>query len=228
MMRILGLDTATCAGSVAVVEDDRLCGEVGIQAPATHADRLMSCVDFLLRNLSMTPAELDGIAVSTGPGSFTGLRIGMGTAKGLSLATGKPAVGVSTLLAMARSVCIDGFLAPLIDAGRGEVYGACYKRKGGRIIAVCQETVEDPLRFLERIDVPELFFFGTGAEKFRKEIDRIDSGRFRFFPSHPFIASPVAMLGLEILKEGKAGRLIPNYIRRSDAERQRESRDNDP
>ncbi|MEW5807553.1 MAG: tRNA (adenosine(37)-N6)-threonylcarbamoyltransferase complex dimerization subunit type 1 TsaB [Acidobacteriota bacterium] len=223
-MKVLGIDTATWAGSIAVADDILLLGEIGIQATVTHADRLMSCIDFLLKNLRIAPEELDGIAVSAGPGSFTGLRIGMGTAKGLSLATKKPVVGVSTLHAMARSIHCNGFLSPLLDAGRGEIYGCCYRREGNRLVEVCPEMVDDPVRFLKKISVPELFLFGTGADKFRKEIEEIGLSRFRFLPFHHFIASSVAIMGLEILKEGRTVKLTPNYIRRSNAELQRENR----
>jgi len=223
-MKVLGIDTAMWTGSVAIIYDDHLCGMVGINAAASHAERLMSCIDFLFKNLGMQENELDGLAVSAGPGSFTGLRIGIGTVKGFSLALKKPAVGISTLKAMARSVPAGMLLCPLIDAGRGEVYGCCYRREGEKLLELCGETLDDPLRFLGKIDAHEVCVFGTGAEKFRHEIERTYSDRVRIVEFNHFLAPSVAMLGSDLIREGNIGSLKPNYIRKPDAELQTERR----
>jgi len=223
-MKILGVDTATWAGSVAIAENGHVRGLVGIDAAAAHAERLMGAIDFVLMNLDMRADELDGLAVSAGPGSFTGLRIGMGAVKGLSFALGKPAVGISTLRAMARSVSGGTYICPLIDAGRGEVYGCCYRREKGDLIESCRETVEEPVEFLKRIEAGEILVFGSGAERYSDEIEREFRGRVTIIRFDRFVAPSVAVLGSERIEAGDIGALKPNYIRRTDAELQTDGR----
>lgn len=223
-MRVLGIDTATWSGSVALIEDVLTKGEVGLHAEITHANKLMVAIDFLLSNLSVTPDDLDGFAVSAGPGSFTGIRIGIGTAKGLAMALQKPLVGVSTLHAMAESFLMNGYLCPFIDAGRGEVYACCFQRKGNILRKSGEEMVTDPVGFLKSIQADDLHIFGTGAERYKNELEEINPGGYHLWSCSHYIAPSVARLGAKMLREKKIPPLKPNYMRRSDAELQREQR----
>src|SRR5688572_26806657 len=131
-MRVLAVDTSTMAGGVALLEDDRVVGESLLDVRTTHSERLMLAIDRALTDAGWRPASVDGLAVAIGPGSFTGLRIGLAAVKGLALALACPIAGVPTLDAMAaglpwasRPVC------PILDARRDEVYASLYRWDGG-------------------------------------------------------------------------------------------------
>ena len=126
-LRILAIETATRTGGVAIVEGNEVRGSLVLNTSKTHSERLLKAVDFLLGECTLKIADMDGIAVSLGPGSFTGVRIGLACAKGLAFASEKPLVGVSTLEALAlRSAETKILLCPIIDARRGEIFGAGY------------------------------------------------------------------------------------------------------
>jgi tRNA threonylcarbamoyladenosine biosynthesis protein TsaB len=126
-MRILALETATSACTVAVVDGSNVLAEVTLQVPRAHSTRLMPLVAQMIEDSGIPKAELDGIAVGIGPGSFTGLRIGLATAKGLAFALNKPCAGVSTLKALAYGTGAQlGLVVPMLDAKRGEVFTAVY------------------------------------------------------------------------------------------------------
>jgi tRNA threonylcarbamoyladenosine biosynthesis protein TsaB len=131
-MKILALETATLAGSVAVLDEERVVGQLLLDVALTHSERLMAMVDALLAGCAVAPAELGALAVSVGPGSFTGLRVGIATAKGLGFALGLPVAPVPTLDAMAELLPFaDAPVAPLLDARKGEVYLSLYRWQDG-------------------------------------------------------------------------------------------------
>lgn len=224
-MRILGIDTATWSGSVAIIEDSLIVGEVGLFEKITHADKIMVTIDFLLNQLHRTIESFDAIAVSTGPGSFTGIRIGIATAKGLALAIQKPLVGISTLHAMAGSFLMNGYLCPLLDAGRGEVYACCFKREGHLLWKMGEETVADPVPFIKSVKRNPLHIFGTGAERYKDDIEANNRGSYHVWPFMHYLAPSIAKLGSNLLRDNKVPPLKPNYIRKSDAELQRKQRE---
>ena len=122
-MRILALETSTLAGSAALLEGGRIVGESLLDVALTHSERLMAMVDRLIQDSGWRATDLEALAVSTGPGSFTGLRIGIATAKGLALALGVPVAPVPTLDALAWNLPFaDALVCPLLDARKGEVY----------------------------------------------------------------------------------------------------------
>jgi tRNA threonylcarbamoyladenosine biosynthesis protein TsaB len=126
-MRILALETASSVCTVAVVDGGHVIAEVSLQVPRAHSTRLMPLIAQMIEESGIAKTDLDGIAVGIGPGSFTGLRIGLATAKGLALALGKPCAGVSTLKAMAFGTGAQiGLAVPMLDAKRGEVFTAVY------------------------------------------------------------------------------------------------------
>ncbi len=124
-MKVLGLDTATFTSGIAVLDDGRVLAEARHDASGQKSDLLVS-IDEVCKRAGLAPIELDAVAVGAGPGSFTGLRIGMATAKGIAFAIGKPLWAVSSLAALARDAHAPGFVVAVLDARRGEVYTGCY------------------------------------------------------------------------------------------------------
>ncbi|PYM04330.1 MAG: tRNA (adenosine(37)-N6)-threonylcarbamoyltransferase complex dimerization subunit type 1 TsaB, partial [Candidatus Rokuibacteriota bacterium] len=131
-MKVLGLETATLAGGAALIDGDRIVGEYTLNIRVTHSERVMAAVDRLLTDAGWRPSDLEGLAVSIGPGSFTGLRIGVSTAKGLALALGLAVVPVPTLDALAAGLPFAALpVCPILDARKGEVYASLYRWDGG-------------------------------------------------------------------------------------------------
>jgi len=221
-MLVLGIDTSTWAGSIALSQDGRIIGEVNILAEKTHTKRLISAVHFLLSELDLTINDVDGFAIAIGPGSFTGLRIGLSTVKGFSFATGVKVVPISTLYAMAMKAKEFGeVIYPMLDAGRGEVYTACYLKKGEDILPEGKEMVISPELFLRELTHLPGVFYGDGALRYRELIERETKEKRVVLDISPFIGEVVARRGEELLREGKGvdpAILEPNYIRPSDAE----------
>lgn len=227
-MLVLGVDTSTPAEGIALVDGDRLVLECNSDHPGTHSERLLPGIRALLTEAGMTPGDLDGFAVAAGPGSFTGLRIGLATVRGLGLACDRPVIGISTLGAMATWVGGggEGWICAWIEAGRGEVYGAVYRSGNGSIRRVGNETVAPPVNLLPGLPPGEpVVFIGDGTGRSAALIgDR--PGRHpddRIVPRHPFLGGVVGRLGARRLEAAPQGDspLRPNYIRKPDAERNR-------
>lgn len=143
-MMVLGIETATVVCSVGIARDEQVIGEIRLAVKNIHAEALTASIRDLLALLQVSPAEIDGIAVSIGPGSFTGLRIGLATAKGLAFSLGKPLVGIDTLHAQAAAVgWREGFIVPVIRARRNEIYAARYRASGNAL-----ELVQPAATFL--------------------------------------------------------------------------------
>lgn len=225
-MKILSIETATLAGGVALMDEARLIAEYRLHVEVRHSERLLSAIDRLLSDSGTSVADLDAIAVSIGPGSFTGLRVGLSTAKGLAMGGGKPLVTVPTLEAMAFLFPYSSALiAPMLDARRQEVYWALFDTHGGSPVRLHPEEAASPEAVLEsigRLDQPVLFV-GEGAEKYRALLLARRPERALFppqtlqFPS----AAAVAELGLAKLKKGEvhaSEEVIPFYLRASTAE----------
>jgi len=224
-MRVLAVDTTGAHGSVAVVSGGELEGLIGIrETRPRHSERLLPAIDHLLRLLSLKLEEVDGFAVAVGPGSFTGLRIGIAAVEGLSFATGKPAAGVSALEATAyRFRCLDGLVVSLIEAYRGEIYGAAYRARRGVVQLEVEPSCTSASRFLESLPEPPLLVGGTGILRHREAIEIHAPGAFCADASF-FIGEEVARLGAARLGAGEAaplGSLAPLYIRPAEAERDR-------
>lgn len=222
-MNVLALDSSTRSCSVAVAIDGRAASEVSTVSNRTHSLHLMGMVRDALALAEVGLKEIDGFAVTIGPGSFTGLRIGISTAKGLAFAAGKPCVGVSSLEALA-SACLPWpeRICVLMDARKGEVYTAVYQESDGRLERIGDERVLAPEAILRTIASPHLFV-GEAVPLYEKQIRAIAgqnahwAPRDRRFPK----ASTVAWLALDRLAGATADGvelLAPRYIRQSDAE----------
>ena len=150
-MRVLGIDSATLVAGMAVVDGERVIVEGFLQTRKTHSERLLPLIDFWLREAELSLSDLDGIAVTLGPGSFTGLRIGLATAKGLALGAGKPLLGIPTLDALALNLTgVPGFICPILDARKSEVYTAVYvSPESGRLIRLTRYLAVSPVWLLD-------------------------------------------------------------------------------
>ncbi|HEV7554556.1 MAG TPA: tRNA (adenosine(37)-N6)-threonylcarbamoyltransferase complex dimerization subunit type 1 TsaB, partial [Kofleriaceae bacterium] len=146
-MIVLGLDTATKIGSVAIVRDGELLAEARAESKS-HGTELLPMIDEVCARAKVRPRELDAIAIGAGPGSFTGLRIGMATAKGIAFAAGRPLWAVSSLAAIAHDIGGDDPIACVLDARRGEVFAGIYKRD----VALADERVMSPRDLVAWVD----------------------------------------------------------------------------
>ncbi len=223
-MRILALDTTTNSGSVAILEDGRLVAEVDSETSSSHSARLLRSIDHLMRLASWDIKDIDGFAAAAGPGSFTGIRVGLSTIKALSFASGKPVAAVSSLAALAEKLKDTGgrLLCPLIDAKKGEVYGALYEFSGrqaqrdhsSRSVRSRRPAFPDPR-------APAGPFSRDGRDDVRPEDQRAFRRPGPVSGQVAFIAREVGVLGRETLAGGGGVRgeaLEPIYYRKSQAE----------
>jgi tRNA threonylcarbamoyladenosine biosynthesis protein TsaB len=222
-MRALAVDTTGAHGSVALVAEGELVALVGIRETGPrHAESLLPTIENLLRRLSLELSQIDGFAVAVGPGSFTGLRIGIASVEGLAFATGKPAAGVSALEATAyRFRHLPGLLVAMIEAYRGEVYGAAYRWQSGALHLEVEPICATASEFLAMLPERPSIVGGTAIVRHREAIERSVAGA-RMADSSFFIAEEVARIGEAKLLAGGAaalGALTPIYIRPPEAER---------
>lgn len=237
-MRILAMDSSGLVASVAVVEEglgeETTVAEYTVNYKKTHSQTLLPMLDEIARMTELDLNAIDAIAVAAGPGSFTGLRIGSATAKGLGLALQKPLVHVPTLHGLAYNLCgTDKVVCPIMDARRGQVYTGIYKFEGNEMIALEDQmavSIEELGRILERYD-DEIVFLGDGVPVFREALTkRIMVGKkISFAPAHlnRQRAASVGALGIRYYKAGRletAAEHQPDYLRVSQAERERKER----
>lgn len=222
-MFCLALDTTTPGGSCAIVRDDRIVREAAGHRDRPHDARLPRDLMMLLDEARVDLREVDVYAVATGPGSFTGLRIGIATMQGLAFAAGKPLVGVSAFDALARTAGTAPAVATWVDAWRGEVFAARYAHQ----IEVDPPTVEPPAALLRRVAVPTLFI-GDGASVYAEDIRGTLGDRALFAdPLAPLLAGTIAQMALaSAVSGGLPGpdAIRPLYVRRPDAELARDAR----
>ncbi|MGH7852761.1 MAG: tRNA (adenosine(37)-N6)-threonylcarbamoyltransferase complex dimerization subunit type 1 TsaB [Candidatus Binatia bacterium] len=243
-MRILGIDTAIPTASVALLQDGELLAEkihhrpsgVGFQPLGNHAEVVLPLIKSLFEKAQITVQQLSGIAVSIGPGSFTGLRIGLATAKGIAYDSGLPLVGVSTLHANAARVNdFEGVIASLLDARKSEVYLALFRRDKVTTTRLTSDSVvslDSAVDLMREYCVgssDDLLLVGDGAKAYeRRLIDALGwPARTSSGVCYPSIASQVAMLGSQRLVDSSsaddAGALTPVYLRLSEAESKRKN-----
>ena len=227
-MKILAVDTATDSCSVAIIEDDALRAEMTAIPGQTHTRHLMQFIASVLDASALKLPDLDGFAVSIGPGSFTGVRIGISTIKGLAFSLDKPVVGISSLAALAWQCGWSlGLTCAMIDARKQQVYCGRYRFENDELKKEGGEHVLTPEAAVGDIDVPCLFV-GTGAQMYQEKIRAILGERVRFPLAgwHSLRASSVAFLSrsrFDSRQTDDIALLVPNYIRKSDAERNRAS-----
>ena len=228
-MKILALETSAVTASVAVTEDEKLLAQSFQNSGLTHSATLMPMVSDLLKNTGLTLEEMDVIAVACGPGSFTGIRIGVAAAKGLAFAADKPAVGVSTLAAMARNVAFcDGLVVCAMDARRQQVYNALFEAKDGQLTRLTPDraiSLEDLAAELANDPRPKTVV-GDGAKLCFAHLTEAGIP-CRLAPAHLVMqnAMSVALEAEAMAAEGKlvsAQALEPVYLRPAQADRLRQ------
>ncbi len=222
-MHILGIETSTKTGSVAVMSEQGVIAQYSLNIEITHSERLMSTVDRVLKDTGLTMQQFDGFAVAIGPGSFTGLRIGLAAVKGLALATGKPVAAVPTLQAIARNIPFAAHpVCPMLDARKNEVYAALYTFEGATLTQSMPEAVV-PLSQLAGLIAGRTVFTGEASHLYRTELEGLLGNRALFAPLSSILPSAaiVAEAGLEMIRNGRHSdpdSLTPLYIRRPEAE----------
>ncbi len=230
-MRILAFETSAKAASVALLQDGQLLGEYMQNSGQTHSRTIMQMAQDLVHNCDLTVQEMDAVACAVGPGSFTGVRIGLAAAKGFAWGRELPLVGVSTLEAMARHVAVtDGVYCAAMDARRSQVYTATFAVEDGifkRLTDDSAISVAELGAQLEKIEKTK-FLVGDGAALCYNMLNGSDCGLV-LMPEHLRMqrAAGVALLAWEQLQRGEvppAGDLTPNYLRLSQAERERQKK----
>lgn len=227
-MKILAIDTSTMLGGIAITDDSLgLIAEVRLNVKSTHSERLMTEIDHILRQAGLTLSDMDVFAVAIGPGSFTGLRIGLSTVKGLSYVTGKPIVSVPTLEALAWNFPYCNYpVCTMLDARKKEVYAALFLWDNNGFIRLIDEVsikVNELLGNVKLFTNESVIFTGEGVLLYRDKIIEGMGGKAILAPHEKMIPSPanVASLGIKKAQEGKFSEpisLVPFYIRKSEAE----------
>jgi tRNA threonylcarbamoyladenosine biosynthesis protein TsaB len=239
-MRILGIDTASPTASVAIVENEALVAEeihsragvpLGNTSPAlkgNHAEIILPLIQSVLAKSKSSLDELAGIAVSIGPGSFTGLRIGLATVKGLAYDWELPVVGVSTLLAnAARAKDFDGLICSMLDARKSEVYVALFQGDGRHPTRVTEDAITSLPGVIElaqscrSVDDSSMLFVGDGANAYEKILIDVLAPSALIANGHSSVAAEVAVLAEERFRRCASddlGTLAPIYLRPAEAE----------
>lgn len=227
-MKLLIVDTATSACSVAVTAGGQVVAESLVNLAGPTSSRLAENITQTLAMAGWSLAELDGFAVTVGPGAFTGLRVGLAAVKGMALATGKPIAPISSLQLLAANLCAAELpVCPLFDARKGEVYAGCY-RCDSIPFPLQPDRVVSPADFLASITEPTLFV-GDGAVRYRALIEGALGDRARFAPTWANTprAAAAADLVADLFARGalqNAVELTPVYLRLSEAETARQGK----
>ena len=231
-MRILAIESSSLVASVAIVEDGVTLAEYTANFKMTHSQTLLPMIDSMGSLFGIDLASIDAIAVSGGPGSFTGLRIGSATAKGLGLALNKPLIHVPTLDGTAYNLFgAFGLICPVMDARRNQVYTGIYRFEK-EFQVVMEQDAMDMGELIEKLNAmgDRVIFLGDGVPVHEKMITEKMTVPFDFAPAHVNRqrASAIAALGARYFAEGKiqdAAEHGPDYLRKSQAEREREEKE---
>lgn len=232
-MNLLAIDASGIAGSVAYIKDGKLAGEYYICDKLTHSQTIMPMLEDMKALLNINLEEVDAVAVTSGPGSFTGLRIGVTTAKALALALEVPIIGVPTLDTIAHAMVYTEYLiCPIMDARRNQVYTALYKWEANNLKRLTEHMAVDIEAYiLELSDREEkIIFLGDGVSVYENIIKEKLGEKAVFAPSFCNLqhASVLADVATKLYKEGQVEDpvlFVPIYLRKSQAEREKEERE---
>lgn len=227
-MKILAIDSSGMVASVAVISEDTLLGEYTIHHKKTHSQTLLPMVDELVQMIELELGEIDAIAIAAGPGSFTGLRIGSATAKGLAFSLNKPILSVPTLEAIAYNLYgVTKVVCPMMDARNNQVFTGLYKFDEEGFCTILEQT---PMTLDHLIQVineknEEVIFLGDGVSVYKEQLEQKLTVKHWYAPVHLLRqrAGAVAALGYEYYKKGNvdtANSHVPEYLRLSQAERE--------
>lgn len=228
-MKILALDSSGLVASAAVVEDHVTVAEYTINHKKTHSQTLLPMLDEIKRMTELELSTIDAIAIASGPGSFTGLRIGSATAKGLGLALDIPIIPVPTVDALAYNLYGSQMLiCPLMDARRNQVYTGLYTFEGEELVTLVAQSAVDISEIIDKINETnkEVIFLGDGVSVYEEKIKELTNVGFYLAPAccNRQRAACVASLGEKLYQRGKvqsAAEHAPDYLRLSQAERER-------
>lgn len=229
-MIVLSMDSSSLVTTVALLKDEDLLGEFTLNFKREHSVILMEKIEMLLKDCNIDISEVDGFVVSKGPGSFTGLRIGIATVKGLSMGSNKPYLSISSLDALAYSlVNFDGIICPIMDALRDSVFTCMYKSSNGelsKIIDYSALSLDELVEVLQQKDEP-VIFTGDGVYKYKEYLlEKLPNAKFA--PNHLSVvrASALGELGMELLRKGQYDDMnsSPLYLKKPQAERELEQR----
>jgi len=232
IMKILGIDSSGLVASAAIADEKNIIAEFTVNNKQTHSQTLLPMIEKVVDMSGIELEQIDAIAIAAGPGSFTGLRIGSATAKGIGLALKKPVVSVPTLEGLAYRVSVfDGIICPIMDARRNQVYTGIYKMDKGNLVCLSEQKAVDIHEIMEELEKydEKVIFLGDGVEVQRETIEKEFKKKYCFAPIHlsKQSAAAVAVLGDIYFNQGKAEDAAehkPIYLRKSQAEREREER----
>jgi tRNA threonylcarbamoyladenosine biosynthesis protein TsaB len=223
-VKILAIETATLMGGVAITSDEGIIGEVRVSVRTTHSEQLMTIIDRVLKSSQTSLMEMDAFAVSIGPGSFTGLRIGVSTVKGFSMITTRPVLPISTLEGLSFSLPFSTHpICPILDAKKGEVYTALFHFNGtNQMERLWEDQVMSPSELSRKITQPTLLL-GNGLQIYGKQLKEALGDKAIFSPKRLWAPSAlsIAELARQMWREGTrvpSDAVKPNYVRRSEAE----------
>lgn len=222
-MKILAIDSSTSVMGVAVTDNDKLLAETITNLKLNHSVRLMPAIEQILKEVSLSSSDLDRIAVAKGPGSYTGVRIGVSIAKTLAWSLQKELVGVSTLACLAQNGhFFDGLLAPFFDARRDRVYAGLYKKVNGKIIEVRPDQIVSFTRWLEHLleQNEPVLFLGQDMNAFRERIEQQLGSMATFAPFTLNLPKPseLARLATELSPVPAIHHFVPEYLQMAEAE----------
>lgn len=228
-MNILAIDSSGLAASAAVLSDSTIKAEFSVCNKLTHSETLMPMIDEVIKASGLMLSDMDAIAVTEGPGSFTGLRIGSATAKGLAEAIDKPVIGVPTVDALAQNMAgFEGNIVPLMDARRNETYTGIYTFKGDELVVLREQCAVPLMDILEDTEQRKerTVFLGDGVRVFEGQIRDYCNIPYIFAPTSHRLqrASSAAVLAERYYERGQytdAAEYVPIYLRVSQAERER-------
>lgn len=229
-MIVLSIDSSSKVATAALLNNDEILGEYVINNKREHSVLLMPMIENLLKDCNLSIDDIDGYVVSKGPGSFTGLRIGMATIKGLSFGSSKPYISISTLDALAYSLIdFNGVICPIMDALRENVYTALYKNTNEKLENILEPKPMDIDKLVELLKErnEDVIFTGDAISK-HKDYIKANLPNAKFAPNHLSIikASSLGELGLNLLKSGKYDdpNSAPIYLKQPQAVRELERR----
>ena len=231
-MKLLAIDSSGMVASVAVLTEDKLIGEYTINNKKTHSQTLLPMIDEMMQMIGQDISDIDAIAIAAGPGSFTGLRIGSATAKGLALALNKPIISVPTMEAIASNVYgTEQLLCPIMDARNQQVFTGMYRYVDGKLTTVIEQTVLPVEELCNKINElkQDIMFLGDGVSVYETYLEEHVTVKKTYAPAHLINqrASAVGMCGFRLYQEGKvdtADSHVPEYLRLSQAEREMQER----
>lgn len=235
IMKILALDSSGLVASVAIIEEENMVAEYTIHYKKTHSQTLLPMLDEIVKMVELDLSEIDAIAVAKGPGSFTGLRIGSATAKGIGLALKKPIIPIPTVDGIAYNLYgTNRLICPLMDARRNQVYTGIYTFQQEKLKVIAEQkavAIEEIVKELnqlskENLESKEVIFLGDGVDVYKEIINETMQMPYSFAPAHVARqrAGAVGMLAFQYWKERKteeAKQHQPEYLRLSQAERER-------